>query len=143
MTTTLTAVELAEQYLRGWNEHDGEAVAALFADGGTYVDPTLPEPLPKAALAGYVTALVAAFPDLVFVMEDVVGEGSRAYVRWRLQGTNSGPMPGLPEPTGGSCDLPGIDVVEVGADGITSVVGFLDQKTFLEQLGLRMDVVPG
>jgi steroid delta-isomerase-like uncharacterized protein len=143
MTTTLTAVELAEQYLRGWNEHDGEAVAATFTDGGTYADPTLPEPLPKAAIAGFVSALVSALPDLVFISEDVVGEGPRAYLRWRLQGTNTGLLPGLPAPTGRRVDLPGVDVIEVGPDGITSLVGYFDQKTFLEQFGLRMDVVPG
>ena len=143
MTTTTTAAETAERYLRGWNDHDGAAVAAVFADGGTYVDPTLPGPLPKAAMSGYVAALVAALPDLVFAVEDVVGEGSRAYLRWRLQGTWRGPMPGLPEPTGRRCDLPGVDLVEVGPDGITSVVGYFDQKTFAEQLGLRVEVAPG
>ncbi|MGY1730311.1 ester cyclase [Geodermatophilus sp. SYSU D01045] len=143
MTTTIDAAELAERYLRGWNDHDGDAVAATFAEGGTYVDPNLPEPLPKVAIAGYVAALVTAMPDLAFVIEDIGSDGSRVYARWRLQGTWSGPMPGLPEPTGGRCDLPGIDVIEVGADGVTRVVGYFDQKTFAEQLGLRADLVRG
>ncbi|MGY1684475.1 ester cyclase [Geodermatophilus sp. SYSU D00867] len=143
MTTTLSAAELAERYLRGWNDHDGDAVAATFADGGTYADPTLPEPLPKTAIASYVSALVAAFPDLVFALEDVSSEGSRVYARWRMQGTNSGVVPGLPAPTERRCDLPGIDAIEVGPDGITRVVGYFDQKTLLEQLGMRVDVVPG
>ncbi|MGY1653387.1 ester cyclase [Geodermatophilus sp. SYSU D01119] len=143
MTTTTTAAELAERYLRGWNEHDGAAVAACFADGGTYVDPTLPGPLPKAAIGEYVAALTAAIPDLAFVADDVVSDGRRVCAPWRMQGTWTGPMPGLPEPTGRRCDLPGIDLITVGEDGITGVVGYFDQKTFAEQLGLRVDVAAG
>ncbi|GAB3198011.1 hypothetical protein GCM10027261_24470 [Geodermatophilus arenarius] len=143
MTTTLSAAELAERYQRGWSDHDGDAVAACFADDGTYVDPSLPGPLPRTAIAGYVNGLVSAFPDLVLTVEDQVSEGSRVYFSWRLQGTNSGVLPGLPAPTQRRCDVPGVDLIEVGPDGITRVVGYFDQKGFFEQLGLRVDVVPG
>jgi hypothetical protein len=40
----------------------------------------------------------------------------------------------VPQPTGGTCDLPGVDVITVGLGGIVSVVGYFDQKTFVEQL---------
>ena len=136
MTRTTTAAETAERYLRGWNDHDGDAVTATFAESGTYADPTLPAPLPKAAIAGYVSGLTEAIPDLVFVADEFVVDGDRVVIPWRMQGTNAGPMPGLPEPTGRRCDLPGVDVVTVGPHGIDSVVGYFDQKTFLEQLGL-------
>lgn len=36
----------AHEYLAAWNAHDGAAVARLFAPGGTYVDPSLPGPIP-------------------------------------------------------------------------------------------------
>jgi steroid delta-isomerase-like uncharacterized protein len=142
MTTTLSAVQTAERYLAGWNAHDGDAVAACFAAGGTYVDPTLPGPLPREAITGYVAAVLTALPDLHFATEDVGNDGGRVYARWRMQGTWTGPMPGLPEPTGQRCDLPGIDVIEVGPDGITRVVGYFDQQTFAEQIGLRLEVHP-
>jgi hypothetical protein len=43
--------------------------------------------------------------------------------------------PDLPEPTGRRCDVPGLDVMTVGPEGITSIVGYFDQKTFTDQLG--------
>jgi steroid delta-isomerase-like uncharacterized protein len=135
-STTPTVTDTVRCYLHGWNDHDGEAVAATFAASGTYADPTLPAPLPKAAIADYVTGLTTAFPDLVFVTDEFIVDGDRVVIPWRMQGTNAGPMPGLPEPTGRRCDLPGVDVVTVGPHGIDSVVGYFDQKTFLEQLGL-------
>lgn len=137
-----TPLEWAQAYRTAWNDHDGPAVGNVFAPGGTYVDPTLPGPLPDAAIAGYVAGLVAAFPDLHFAVDRVTTDGDQVVVQWRMQGTNSGPLPGAPEPTGGTCDLSGVDVIVVSPEGITSVVGYFDQKTFVEQLGLQTLVLP-
>ena len=60
------------------------------------------------------------------------------FVPWRLQGTFTGPLPGMPGPTGATFDLPAVDVITVGPEGIVSVVGYFDQKTYLEQLGLQV-----
>jgi steroid delta-isomerase-like uncharacterized protein len=136
------SLEIAQAYFEAWNAHDGAAVLATFDRAGTYVDPTLPGPIGGEHIAGYVAGLAAAFPDLTFAIEDVVVDGDRVIGRWRMRGTNTGPLPGTPEPTGGTCDLPGIDVITVGEGGITSVVGYFDQKTFVEQLGLQAIVVP-
>jgi hypothetical protein len=35
-----------------------------------------------------------------------------------------------------------MDVIEVGPDGITRVMGYFDQETFAVQVGLRVEVVP-
>lgn len=141
-TVGLAPQEVARAYLQAWNDHDGAAVRALFAADGTYVDPTLPAPIGGEGVGMYVQGLAASFPDLAFVVEDITADGGTVYARWRMQGTNTGPLPGSPEPTGGRCDLPGLDVITVGSSGITSVVGYFDQKTFIEQLGLQAIVVP-
>jgi steroid delta-isomerase-like uncharacterized protein len=135
-TAQPNAVAMAQAYMQAWNDHDGAAVVATFADGGTYVDPTLPGPVGGQALADYVAGLAAAFPDLSFEVGQLTAEDDRVVVPWRMHGTNTGPLPGVPEPTGGTCDLPGVDVITVGSGGLMSVVGYFDQKTFAEQLGL-------
>lgn len=129
-------------YLAGWNAHDAAAVAATFAPGGTYVDPTLQGPLPGEAVGMYVDGLVSAFPDLAFHIEGTWVAGDRVTVQWRMCGTNTGLLPGAPQPTGGTVDLPGVDVITVGPDGITAVVGYFDQKTMVEQLGMQALVMP-
>lgn len=85
-------------------------------------------------------ALWAAYPDLAFVTEETTAEGDRVVVQWRMTGTNTGPFLGLPGPTGAAVDLPAIDVITVGDDGIISVVGYFDQLSLLGQLGVPVQI---
>ena len=130
-----------ESYFAGWNAHDGAAVAASV--GTSYIDPTLPAPVSGADLAGYVDALCAAFPDLAFVHEGTHVAGGVVTAQWRMQGTNDGaPLPGAPAPTGGTIDFPGVDVITTVDGRVDTVVGYFDQKLFLEQLGLQAIPAP-
>lgn len=136
------AEELARAYTSAWNDHDGPTVAALVS--GSYADPTLSEPLRGDELAAMVDALCAAFPDLRFEQSAplLVAE-DQMVLQWRMRGTNSGtPLPGAPAPTGGKVDLPGVDVVTLSNGRIVDVVGYFDQKTFLEQVGLQVHLTP-
>jgi len=136
-----TAEAAVEAYFAAWNAHDGAAVAAAVT--GTYVDPTLPAPVSGADLAANVDALCAAFPDLAFVAEPLIVDGDTVVGRWRMTGTNDGaPLPGAPAPTGGRIDLPGLDVITTQDGRVVDVVGYFDQKTFVEQLGLQAIVMP-
>lgn len=136
-----TALEAARDYFAAWNAHDGASVARLVT--GTYVDPTLPAPVRGDELAANVEGLFAAFPDLTFVHEGEAVDGDTVVARWRMQGTNSGaPLPGAPAPTNTSVDLPGVDVITTKDGAVVDVVGYFDQKTFVEQLGLQAIVMP-
>jgi predicted ester cyclase len=136
------AEALGRAYLDAWNRHDGAGVAALVT--GSYTDPTLPERLRGPALAAVVDGLCAAFPDLAFEAEGPpLVDGDRMLLQWRMRGANTGaPLPGAPAPTGGAIDLPGVDVVTVAEGRIVDVVGYFDQKTLVEQLGLQIFVMP-
>ncbi len=48
---------LVESYFQAWNSRDPDAVPGVFAEGGTYTDPTITgPPLPAPDLAGHVPA---------------------------------------------------------------------------------------
>lgn len=64
----------------------------------------LPGPLPGEAVGMYVDGLVSAFPDLGFHIEDTWAAGDRVTVQWRMRGTNTGLLPGAPQPTNGTVD---------------------------------------
>lgn len=60
---------------------------------------------------------------------------------WLMKGTNDGDFMGLP-PTGRSIAVPDVDVIEVGADGITSVRGYFTNSAMMEQLDMQVSVQP-
>ena len=136
-----SALEAASAYFDAWNAHDGAAVARTVT--GTYVDPTLPTPINGDDLAATVDGLCAAFPDLRFMLEGTNVDGDTVIARWRMRGTNDGaPLPGAPAPTNGTIDLAGIDVITTSEGRVVDVIGYFDQKTFVEQLGLQAIVMP-
>jgi predicted ester cyclase len=135
-------IELVRSYFQAWNDHDGAAVVQKFTPEGTYVDPILPAPVNGPDLDGYVSTLVAAFPDMAFTEEAIVSDGAMIVLSWRMTGTNTGPLPGFAAATGGSCDLPGVDIFRVGPGGIRSVTVYFDQKGFFEMIGMQVTIAP-
>jgi steroid delta-isomerase-like uncharacterized protein len=132
-----------EQYFDAWNSHRPEAVPAALTDGGTYEDPTTGGPLSGDALTASVAGVLAGFPDVHFEIVSLATTGDRATAQWRMQGTNTGPLPGGPA-TGATLDLPGADffTYDADADKISSVVGYFDTATMLGQLGLQAHITP-
>lgn len=132
-----------EEYVSAWNDHEPERVLAQFADGGTYVDPTLDEPLVGREIADYVAEIVSGVPDVHVDERRVVDSEPGVVVsEWTMRGTHSGTLDGLP-PTGNAFELDGVDVMTVSAEGITAVRGYFDQETFAEQLGLTFPEIVG
>jgi len=48
------------------------------------------------AIKRYIAAVREAFPDVVFAVEDLFGEGDRVAARWSLAGTQTGTFRGKP-----------------------------------------------
>ncbi len=138
----MTGLDAARRYLDARNAHDPQAVVGAFAAGGTYRDPTTAA-ISGDAIGAYATRLWSAFPDLSFGIVSLAEAGAgRVVLEWVMRGTNTGAFMGLP-PTGRPISLPGLDVIDVGADGIEGVTGYLDTRAIPGQLGLQVLVQPG
>lgn len=139
----MAVMELVQTYFDAWNARDSEALVAAFAEGGTYQDPASGGVLTGEAIGAYAEGLWVMFPDLSFEVVSAVEAGpGRVAAQWRMLGTNTGPLTPLLPPLGLPVDLPGADFIEAGTDGVHSVVGYFDQKTLLEQLGLAVMPMP-
>ncbi len=137
----MTGLDAARRYLDAWNAHDTHAIVRTFATGGTYSDPTTAG-ISGDAIGAYATRLWSAFPDLSFEVVSLAEAGAgRVVAEWVMRGTNTGAFQGLPA-TGRPVSLPGIDVIDVGADGIEAVTGYFDTRAIPEQLGLQVLVQP-
>ncbi|MCW5609917.1 MAG: ester cyclase [Rubrivivax sp.] len=144
MSAVLTSdpVALARRYFDAWRRRDAAAVLATMAPGGTYEDPLTGGPIGGPGFAGYMQGLWAAFPDLDFTLGDVLRAGDeRVFGAWRMQGHNQGSFNGLP-PTGRAVDLPGVDLIVTGSEGLRSVTGYFDSAAVPRQLGLDVVVQP-
>jgi steroid delta-isomerase-like uncharacterized protein len=146
MTALLDSPSLVERYFGAWNARDPGAVAAAFAAGGTYTDPTVGgPPLAGTAIAEHARALLAAFPDLSFEVlggQPAGGQPNGTVVaQWLMRGTNTGPWNGQP-PTGRTVTVRGVGVI-TGTDGqVTSAEGYFDRQGLAEQLGFEMRPLP-
>jgi steroid delta-isomerase-like uncharacterized protein len=117
------------------NAHDLDAVAAVMADD--FVDheeiPGL-APTKEGALEFFRTT-IAAFPDLRFEAEDVLVSGDKVVARARFTGTQLGELPGIP-PTGNRVDVPLIDIIRFGDDGLAREHwGVMDALAMMQQVG--------
>ena len=146
MTALLDSPSLVARYFGAWNARDPDAVAAAFADGGTYTDPTVTgPPLTGTAIAEHARALLTAFPDLSFEVlggQPAGGQPTGTVVaQWLMRGTNTGPWNGQP-PTGRTVTVRGVGVI-AGADGqVTSAEEYFDRQGLAEQLGFEMRPLP-
>lgn len=138
----MNTMQQSSAYFDAWNAHDTDAIIATFASGGSYADPNVPDGIAGPHLAGYAGAIFAAFSDLEFEIVKKFESGDGAIIaEWLMKGTNDGELRGLP-PTGRTIAVPGIDVIEAGADGITSVRGYFSNGAMMEQLDCQVIVQP-
>lgn len=134
-------LKIAQQYFDAWNKHDAEAIIGLFANNGSYQDPTTGL-ITAQEIGASAQRLWKAFPDLSFsiISKAEAGPGMVA-AQWLMSGTNSGSFMGLP-PTGRKVSLPGADFIEITGDKIKSVTGYFDTRVTPQQFGLQVLVQP-
>jgi steroid delta-isomerase-like uncharacterized protein len=138
----MNALDIAQRYFDAWNRRDAPGIVAMFAEGGTYTDPTSGGTLTGNAIGEYASQLWAGFPDLSFELASVAQTGSDIVAaQWIMRGTNTGSFAGLP-PTGRPVTLPGADFVTVSSGKVRSVEGYFDSRVVPEQLGLEIIVQP-
>lgn len=138
----MDALTVFHRYLDAWNSRRPDLIASAFASEGTYSSPAADGELVGDEIAEHARSVFATFPDLSFeiVTEMEVDHRSIA-VRWRMRGTNAGPLFGGP-PLRNKVDLPGAEFIQIEGDQIRSVVRYFDQKTMLEQMGLVLNAMP-
>jgi steroid delta-isomerase-like uncharacterized protein len=79
--------------------------------------------------------LLAAFPDVQLIQEDLIAEGDQVVERWTIRGTHQGHFQGIP-PTGKRVTYTGIDIFRI-VDGKLVLVGqSVDRLGMLQQLGI-------
>lgn len=123
-------------YARVWAAGDVEFAREVFADD--YVRHDL---RPTTAAPGWqgqaeiASAFRAAFPDLVWHVDLVIGDGEFVAARWTAEGTFSGPW-GERAPNGRRARFSGVNIFRFHDDKVVEIWNHRDDLGLQEQLGV-------
>jgi steroid delta-isomerase-like uncharacterized protein len=106
-----------------------EVFAAAHRDG--YAGPG--QTIGPAGVQERVGRLLSAFPDLQFVIEDMVAEGDRVVTRFSVRGTHRGEFMGR-APTGRQFEIGWVSFVQIAAGQVAASWGLFDGLALLRQL---------
>ena len=104
--------------------------------GAPYIEHN-PAPNQAAGPAGVrarIEAMRAAFPDLRFVLEELIGEGAIVAARYHWRGTHKGTFLGI-APTGRRLSVRGMDFYRVDGGRVLERWDSVDEFGMLSQLG--------
>ena len=101
-----------------------------------------PENLDRAGYEEFVIEHREIFPDLEFVLDDVIGDDDRVAVRWTRSGTQEKSVMGV-EPTGNRISVSGMSIYRITDGKITDAWNVRDTVAMLKQLGLFPDRATG
>ena len=82
-----------------------------------------------------IDAIFAAFPDVQWNIEEVIGEEEKVYIRWNFQGTHTGTFQHI-SATGKKVSNTGMAVYTLKKAKVTGTYVFTDRLSFLQQLGV-------
>jgi steroid delta-isomerase-like uncharacterized protein len=104
--------------------------------GGAYIEHNpAPNQAPGAAgVRARIASMRAAFPDLHFVLEELIAENELVAVRYRWQGTHKGPYLGI-APTGRRLSVRGMEFYRVEGHHVLEHWDVVDEFGMLSQLG--------
>ncbi|HBY96195.1 MAG TPA: ester cyclase [Chloroflexi bacterium] len=119
-----------------WNWGNLAVVDQNVADDFSYHDPANPWVAPgPPGVTDLVLTYRTAFPDLRFVLEDVIAEGDKVVVRWRAEGTHEGNLRHIPA-TGTRVSTTGITIFCLVGGKIAEAWTNYDMLGLLSELGV-------
>ncbi len=142
MTTSAApaAIEtLIDEYVAAWEARDADRIAAYHAEDGVFHLHSAAEPVRgRDAIRETFAGLLAVFPDLTFVEQELHSGDWGWVVRWTMSGTAAQPYPAgsrVAEP-GSRFEIDALDVITVADGELTAKHTYLDWQAALDQLGL-------
>ena len=125
---------IAQQTMQALHERDLDGVRANVAPTARFYG-WAPEPLDADGHKAFMSALLAAFPDSKFIVDDVIAEGDKVAVRHRLQGTHQAELQGIPA-TGKQVEIGGIVIFRIENGMVAEAWLNADLMGMMQQLGV-------
>ena len=124
-----------------FNQKQPELLGELLADAVVDHNKIIfTEPDAPGGMAEGVRMLLVAFPDLQTSVEHLLGEDDYVSVHLRMAGTNTGPYPRVPEPTGRPTEWESMVLLRMEEGKIAELWGTSDRMGMLTKLGILPDI---
>lgn len=141
----MAAADTVRRFADAVNNHDLEALTALWTQDAVIHDPAVPQPITgKEAIRQNLDTWLKAFPDMTFqVMDPVLAEGESAGFQVDISGTHTGPFTG-PQgtiaPTNNRMQLTGVGFWRLTGQGLIA-----EERRYYDTAGLmrQLGVTPG
>jgi steroid delta-isomerase-like uncharacterized protein len=125
---------LALQTMEALHQRDLDGVRANVSPDARFYG-WAPEPLNADGHKAFMSALLVAFPDSRFLVDDVISEGNKVAVRHRLQGTHQAELQGIPA-TGKPVEIGAIVIFRIENGMIAEAWLNADIMGMMQQLGV-------
>jgi steroid delta-isomerase-like uncharacterized protein len=127
--------EIVRRFWGVWEEGNLGLVDELVAPDYVNHSPGIPgQPEGPEGVKAVVSMFRAGMPDLGVVIEDVIAEGDKVVMRYRIEGTHEGELFGVP-PTGRRVSIESITVERVSGGKIREHWRVTDTLEMMQQLG--------
>ena len=129
-------LQIVRHAFDAWNAHDPNHLAKLFDEKYVEESDTLPERIigPEGGLQ-VMRMYIRAFPDLHFVLNQMIASGDYVVTRWTATGTHRGDLMGIPA-TGKQVTVSGITISHVKNGKVVEEWSNWDTLGMLQQLGV-------
>jgi len=122
--------DFATRYAAAWSSQSPDSLASFYsADGSLSVNAGTPS-VGRAAVRETAQGFMTGFPDMIVVMDSVIGHDKHAVFYWTWTGTNTGPGG-----TGRAVRISGYEEWTLGPDGlIAESKGQYDEAEYQRQV---------
>jgi steroid delta-isomerase-like uncharacterized protein len=125
---------IAVQTMEALHRRDLDSVRTNMAPDSRFYG-WAPEALDADGHRAFMSALLTAFPDSNFIIDDVIAEGDKVAVRHRLQGTHQAELQGAPA-TGKQVEVNGIVIFRIEDGKVAEAWLNADIMGMMQQLGV-------
>lgn len=115
-----------------WNGGNVDIIENRFSRD--YIGHSLHEIEGPQGAKGFAAAILRAFPDYRYTVEDEICEGDRVVHRWTARGIHEGEFQGIP-PSGEQVTISGISVYRVANGKLVESWTTVDMLGLLQQIG--------
>ena len=120
--------------------HQGniDALDEITSPDVVYHVPPRPDVKGREAYKQYMAGMMKALSGFRFTMQQYIFEGGGDAVRWTIQGTHTGQLPGSPvPPTGKQVTMTGLQMTRLVNGKAVEIWNYFDMIGFMQQLGVK------